>query len=213
MKSMNLVARLVLIASVIAGVSYVATWHRGLPPAVDVTWKGAGVALLAVHAALRAKSLDGWLLAGVMALGALGDVLLETSGLTVGAIAFLLGHVVASGLYLRHRRPAAWAPLVLVPIVVATAFLLPTDRSAAPGIGFYSLFLAIMAATALMSRFPPRTVGLGALMFVASDLLIFARLGPLPAVLAVNLAVWGLYYFGQLLVCLGVAKTLETRSA
>jgi uncharacterized membrane protein YhhN len=43
----------------------------------------------------------------------------------------------------------------------------------------YSPFLAVMAATALMSRFPLKTVGLGALMFVVSDLLIFARMGPL----------------------------------
>ncbi len=211
MQGMSAAARWTLIASVIAGVTYVATWGRGLPPMADIAWKGAGVALLAVHAALRARSLDGWLLAAVMALGAGGDVLLETHGLTVGAVSFLLGHVVASGLYLRRRKPGQWAPVLLIPIVVATAFALPHDRSGAPGIALYTLFLATMAATALMSRFPFRTVGLGALMFVVSDLLIFARLGPLPRVFAVNLAVWGLYYFGQLLICVGVARELESR--
>jgi uncharacterized membrane protein YhhN len=45
------------------------------------------------------------LLVAVMAFGALGDVLLETSGMTVGALAFLAGHVVAIVLYLRNRRP------------------------------------------------------------------------------------------------------------
>lgn len=211
MQGMNAAARWTLIASLIAGVSYVSTWGLTLPPGVETAWKGAGVALLAVHAALRAKSLDGWLLAAVMAFGAGGDVLLETHGLTVGAVSFLLGHVVASGLYLRHRMPGTLIPLVLIPVVVGIAYLLPHDRAGAPGVAFYSLFLAVMATTALMSRFPVKTVGIGALMFVVSDLLIFARQGDLPDNLATGLAVWGLYYFGQLLICLGVAKELEPR--
>jgi len=210
MPGMSAAARWTLIASVIAGVSYVATWGLTLPLGVETVWKGAGVALLAVHAALRAKSVDGWLLTAVMAFGAGGDVLLETHGLTVGAVSFLLGHVVASALYLRHRTPSSFAPLVLIPVVVGIAFLLPHDRAGAPGIALYSLFLAVMAATALMSRFPLRTVGLGALMFVVSDLLIFGRLGPLPDNLVTGLAVWGLYYFGQLLICVGVAANLPT---
>lgn len=211
MPGMSAAARWTLIASVIAGVSYVATWGLALPAGVETAWKGAGVALLAIHAALRARRLDGWLLAAVMALGAGGDVLLETHGLTVGAVSFLLGHVVASVLYLRHRRPGSILPLALIPVVVGTAYLLPHDRAAASGIALYSLFLSVMAATALMSQFPRKTVGLGALMFVVSDLLIFARLGPLPDNLFSGFAVWGLYYFGQLLICVGVAKALEPR--
>lgn len=209
MQGMSAAARWTLIASVIAGVSYVATWPLDLAPGVETAWKGAGVALLAVHAALRARNLDGWLLVAVMALGAGGDVLLETHGLTVGAVSFLLGHVAATWLYLRHRQRGSLVPLALIPVVVGIAYLLPHDRSGAPGIALYSLFLAVMAATALMSRFPLKTVGLGALMFVVSDLLIFGRLGPLPDNLVVGLAVWGLYYFGQMLICVGVAKALE----
>lgn len=212
MQQMSAAARWTLVASVIAGVTYVATWKLALTPALETAWKGAGVALLAAHAALRARSLDGWLLVAVMALGAGGDVLLETHGLTVGAISFLLGHLAASGLYLRHRRPGLPAPLILIPVVVAIAFVLPKDRGAAAGIAFYSLFLSTMAATALISRFPRKTVGLGALMFVVSDLLIFARLGPLPDNLATGLGVWGLYYFGQMLICVGVAGSLAPSS-
>jgi uncharacterized membrane protein YhhN len=213
MLAMSPAARWTLIASVVASVSYVATWGLPLPSPVVIAWKGAGVALLAVHAAVRARSLDGWLLVGVMGLGALGDVLLEVLGLTVGAIAFLLGHLVASGLNLRHRRAVWPAALVLVPAIAGAAWLLPTDRAAASGVALYAGFLGLMAATALGSRFPMATVGRGALMFVLSDLLIFARLGPLPDNLATGLAVWGLYYFGQMLICLGAAKSLETRTA
>lgn len=213
MANMSAAARWTLIASMIAGVSYVATWGLVLPAPIETAWKGAGVALLAVHAAVRARSPDGWLLVGVMALGAAGDVLLEVAGLTVGAVAFLLGHLVATGLYLRNRGPRLAAQLALIPVVAVTAYLLPSDRATAPGIAIYSLFLAIMATTALMSRFQRRLVGLGALMFVLSDLLIFARLGTLPDTLATGLAVWSLYYFGQLLICIGVAKDLKPRTA
>jgi uncharacterized membrane protein YhhN len=213
MANMSAAARWTLIASAVAGVSYVATWGLALPAPVETVWKGAGVALLAVHAAVRARSLDGWLLVAVMALGAGGDILLETHGLTVGAAAFLLGHLVATGLYLRNRGLRLAAQLALIPVVAATAYLLPSDRATASGIAIYSLFLAIMATTALMSRFQRRLVGLGALMFVLSDLLIFARLGTLPDNLATGLAVWGLYYFGQMLICIGVAKDLELRTA
>lgn len=213
MQGMSALARWTLLASVIAGVSYVATWTLGLPEMVATAWKGAGVALLAVHAALRARTLDGWLLATVMALGAGGDILLETHGLTVGAVSFLLGHVVATGLYLRHRGNGTRLQLLLIPLVAVVSYLLPADRAAAPGVALYGLILAVMAATALMSRFPRGMVGVGALMFVVSDLLIFARLGSLPDTFAVGLAVWGLYYFGQLLICLGVARGLEARTA
>jgi uncharacterized membrane protein YhhN len=211
---MSKLAKGVLIASVVAGVSYVAAWDQGLPQAVELAWKGLGVTLLAVYAALNARSLDGWLLVAVMAFGALGDVLLGAAGLTVGALAFLAGHMVAIVLYLRNRRPKPTRSqvalaVVLVPTVVVVAFLLPADRAGASGLALYSLGLALMAATAWLSRFPRYRVGIGALMFVVSDLLIFARSGPLPDSFAVGLAVWGLYYFGQVLICVGVVGNLQ----
>lgn len=213
MQGVSAVARWTLVASVIAGVSYVATWSTDLPEAVETAWKGAGVGLLAVHAALRARDLDGWLLVAVMALGASGDVLLQTHGLTVGAVSFLLGHLVATGLYLRHRGAGTRLQLLLIPVVTIASYLLPADRAAAPSVALYGLILAVMAATALMSRYARNWIGLGALMFVVSDLLIFARLGSLPDTFATGLAVWGLYYFGQLLICLGVARGHEPRTA
>lgn len=213
MERKNPLAWLVLAASVIAGASYVASWDFALAPAVAIAWKGAGVALLALYAALNARNLDGWLIAAVMAFGALGDVLLETSGLQVGAVAFLAGHLIAIGLYLRHRRrnptKAGLALGVLFVLgTVAMAFVLPSDRAMAPGVALYTLGLAAVAACAWRSRFPRALVGLGALMFVASDLLIFARGGALEGAAWVGLAIWALYYGGQLLICLGVVRGL-----
>ena len=211
----NRLAKLVLIASVLAGISYVAAWDRGLSQAVELTWKGLGVGLLAVYAALNARSLYGWLLVAVMAFGALGDVLLGAAGLTVGALAFLAGHLVAIALYLRNRRQnpsrsQVALAVMLVPAVVVIAFLLPADRAGAAGVALYSLGLALMAATAWLSWFPRFRVGIGALMFVVSDLLIFGRGGPWPDSFAIGLAVWGLYYFGQLLICVGVVGAFKT---
>jgi len=207
-------ARWALIVSVIASVSYVASWGLALPMPAETVWKGAGVGALAVYAALKARSTDGWLLAAVMALGALGDVLLVTSGLTIGALAFLAGHLTAIVLYARHRRsfslPVFLTAAALIPVVTGIAFHLPADRAGAPGVAFYSLGLSTMAASALLSRFPRAQVGLGALMFVVSDLLIFARGGLLPATFVTGLAVWGLYYLGQFLICMGVSRTLST---
>jgi uncharacterized membrane protein YhhN len=209
---------LLLLAAIAAGVSYMLSWGLALPPAAATAWKGAGVALLALYAATRAKSLDGWLLVAVMALGAAGDVLLEVIGLTKGALAFLAGHLVAIGLYLRNRRPAltrsqALLAAVLVPATVAIAWVLPSDRAAAPGIALYALALSLMAAAAWSSRFPRYRVGAGALMFLVSDLLIFARAGPLHGQPWVSDAVWILYFAGQTLICVGVADALDRRPA
>ena len=206
--------RLLLIAAIIAGVSYVGSWFLDLPPAGSVIWKGAGVALLAVFAASQARGLDGVLLAVVLMFGALGDVLLETHGLVVGALAFLAGHLIAIVLYVRNRDPGLSARhlalgLTIIPVVTVIAFLLPPDRAGAGLIALYSMGLAAMAAAAWISRFPRLLVAAGALMFVVSDLLIFARTGrPALDVFPMALAVWGLYFTGQTLIAVGATRTL-----
>lgn len=204
---------LVLAASVVAGVSYVASWGLELSTPASLTWKGLGVGLLAVYAALKARDLNGWLLTAVMTFGMLGDVLLGVNFI-VGALAFLVGHLIAIGLYLRNRRKVVQKSqlalaVVLVPATVFISYMLPADRAGAPGVALYSLGLALMAATAWTSRFPRFTVGIGAMMFLVSDLLIFARMGPLPDNFAVGLGVWGLYYGGQLLICMGAVGAIE----
>ena len=209
-------ARWALIGSIIGGVSFIASWGLHLPVPLELAWKGSGVGLLAVYAALKARNLDGWLLAAVMTFGMLGDVLLHF-GMIIGALAFLAGHLTAIGLYLTNRRPALTRSqlalaVLIVPATVIIAWLLPGDRAGAPGIALYATGLALMAATAWTSRFPRFRVGIGALMFVVSDLLIFARSGPIPDGFASGLAVWGLYYVGQLLICVGVVGVLAKSS-
>lgn len=190
------------VLALVAGTGFYGNHWIGLEGPIAIAWKGSGVALLALWAATRARSTDGWLLVAVLALGALGDVLIDAAGLVTGAVAFLAGHVVALVLYLRNRAGPAWlAPLDAV-LISAMAY----DLARAPGIAFYALWLGAMAGAAWASRFPKALVGAGALLFVASDLLIFARLGPLAASPVPGLLVWPTYFAGQALIAWGVAR-------
>ncbi len=205
-----------LLASLIAGISYYFIRQGTVPDIYEWAWKGVGVALLAVYALTRHKGADSRQIAAVMAFGALGDVLIELQ-LEAGAVAFLIGHLIAIQLYRRHRREsltfsqkaAGLVMLVLIPVI---AFMLPTERAAAPGITLYSAGLAAMTAAAWTSSFPRYRVGLGAVMFAVSDLLIFSRMGPLAQSPLPDLLIWPLYYFGQFLICVGVVGELRRRS-
>jgi uncharacterized membrane protein YhhN len=206
----SIAAKPVLIAAVIAGVSYLFGMSLALSPAVMIVWKGAGVALLAVWAALNARELDGWLIAAVMAFGAFGDVLLEAAGLEGGAGAFLIGHAIAMLLYFRNWRPRItfsqrMLSALVVPLSVFIAFSLTQDVM----IAVYTFFVAGMAASAWTSRFPRYRTGIGAMMFLVSDLLIFARMSFLEETAGVSLAIWALYFGGQLLIVLGVVGILR----
>jgi uncharacterized membrane protein YhhN len=206
-----------LVAAAVAGVSYFPASHALADGAAIIAWKGAGVGLLAAWAAAKARGIDGWWIAGVMALGALGDVLLEAVGLAAGAAAFLAGHVAAILFYLRHRRrrfdPFDWFAAVLLFGVPLAAYLLPDNPTAARDVAAYSAGLGGMVAAAWISRFPRGSVALGALMFVISDLLIFARLGPLAGDSLPGLLIWPLYFIGQLMIATGVVRTLGKEAA
>lgn len=205
-----------LLLSLVAGISYFFIRNDVLPDPFEWAWKGTGVALLAVYGLVRHSGADSRQIAAVMAFGALGDVLIELQ-LEWGAISFLIGHLIAIHLYLRHRRTklalsqkaAALCFLVLIPLI---SFLLPNERATAPAVALYATGLGAMAAAAWTSTFSRYTVGIGAVMFAVSDLLIFARIGPLYDSAIPGLLIWPLYYFGQFLICTGVIGELKTRA-
>jgi len=201
-----------VVTSLVIGLSYPLLWDH-LPDAADMAVKGAGVGFLALAAALRGRSTDGRLLACVMALGATGDVLLELS-LAAGAAAFAVGHVVAILLYRRNPRSGTdrkdWAIAVLVLLAAAAVpgLLLQGRPEALPFTG-YALLLGAMAAGAWLSRFPRRLVAAGALLFLASDMLIAFRMASETA--GLGPPIWLLYYVGQLMIFLGVTSALPPR--
>ena len=143
---------------------------------------------------------------GIRRLG-LGPLLEEAK------LAVSLG-IPAIALFLRHPREertasqiaAAAAVLVLTPAIF---WLLPADRAEALPAALYGLALGGMAACAWLSAFPRYRVGVGAALFLVSDLLLVAERGPLMGEPLVQWLVWPLYYLGQLLICLGVFQHLR----
>lgn len=206
-----------LLASLIAGISFPATWlvlpiEGGF---FAIIWKMAAVGLLVPFALRRHHDGEFIPLAIMLTLYALGDGLIELN-MIAGAIAFAMGHLVAISLYVRHRRVGAAfsQKLLAVTLLLATpviAFFLPPSIDEGVQVAAYSVILAAMAAMAWSSNFPRYRVGIGAVLFVISDLLIFARMGPLADSDLVNLAIWYLYYFGVLLIAVGIAQTLVKR--
>ena len=198
-----------LVASLFAAIAYYVLRDTALGGLWLILLKGAGVGLLAAYALRRAPGADGKLIAGALGLGALGDMAIELDFMAGGA-AFFLAHCVAIALYLRHPRPArarsqkaaGIALLIGTPLL---AWLLTMNWQ----VGLYALALGGMAAAAWLSAFPRYRVGIGAVLFVVSDLLIFWREGPFDDGGVGNLLVWPIYYAGQFLIATGVVQTLR----
>ncbi len=212
-------AKLVFLTSIILGLGYLwPAWELNEEARIALdtgrqtvllTWKGVGVWLLALYAAFNARSYAGWLLVLTMGLCALGDVLVESDQFKGGA-AFMAGHVAATMLYLAHRRPLLtpsqkWLAIVLVPALALIGWLLTRD----PGVLLYAVFLGMMATSAWTSRFPRYRVGAGAMLFVASDLLIFAEQGGWIGGALIAALIWLLYFAGQVLITTGVVNSLS----
>lgn len=174
-----------------------------------IALKGCSVAALAIYALVRCRSRHGYLIAAVMAFGAAGDVGMELDD-TWGGGLFLVAHLIAIVFYRLNPRktmaPSQWAAaLALLVAVPLLAWMLTASTAAT----LYAVGLGAMASTAWASRFTRYRVGLGALLFVASDLLIFARIGGRLSTELTEWFVWPLYYAGQFLICTGVIQRLR----
>lgn len=171
--------------------------------------KGAGVGALAIYAFARGPGSPAKHIALVLALCALADMVLELY-FQVGAAIFALAHLLAISLYLkfpRHHLTASQKALAgaLVLGTPLIAWLLTQDVLAA----VYGLTLGAMAGAAWLSRFPRYRLGIGAVLFVISDILIFARMGIEPEPPFASLLIWPLYFIGQFMIATGVVQTLR----
>ena len=193
-------------AAMVAGLSYLIFVSMGSNATpLSIAWKGAGVTLLAAWALAVASKPEDRIIAAVMACGSAGDVLLETHGMTIGALAFATGHVIAIWLYTRNIRDRISGSQMAAAVALALgtpmiAWLL-TGRL---DILVYATMLGGMAASAWLSRFSRYSVGIGAVLFVVSDLLIFARMGQLAEAVWASVAIWLFYFVGQYLIASGV---------
>lgn len=198
-----------LLCAVIAAFAYYFLQDNPIGELWLILLKGAGVGFLAIYALRRAPGVDGVILTLALVLSAAADMALEL-WFQVGGALFAASHLVAIALYLRNRREVTTPSqrlfgVTLLIAVPAFSYVLSGD----PLIGVYAITLGAMAAAAWTSRFPRYRVGTGALLFVLSDWLIFSRFGPYDLAPIPNLAVWPLYFAGQLMIATGVVQTLR----
>ena len=174
-----------------------------------IALKGLGVACLAIYALRRGQGPDASILAAVMMFSALGDVGIEF-GMMQGGALFAISHAIAIWLYLRnpreHHSPSqmALAAALLVGTPLVSWFL-----SGDIMVTLYSVALGAMAATAWISRFPRYRVGIGAVLFVISDWLIFSELGTFDLGVLPHYLIWPFYFAGQFMIATGVVQTLR----
>ncbi|WP_321324170.1 lysoplasmalogenase family protein [uncultured Parasphingorhabdus sp.] len=220
MKSAFAENRPFLLLSLLFGISYYFACVLNspeLPEPLIILWKGLGVSFLAIYALVRLHRLDGKIVGAIMAFGAIGDMVLKYD-MAIGAVAFMIGHFFAIAFYSRYRRhKLAFSQKIfaifLVPLSVYIAWALPSNRTDALMIAIYCLSVAVMASMAWTSRFTRYQVGAGAILFLVSDLLIFARMGALENSFVPTLLVWPLYYFGQFMIATGIVRTLRHEMA
>ena len=209
--------RVGLAAALAAGLAYLL-----LAPLIEgsahIALKGSGAALLALSA-WQLKSPGARQLALIMALGALGDVLLELPGQFIaGAASFAAGHVVAIALYVRHRSAAGAADRLIAACLILYGLAMPpllTPADQPFGLTMvYAVLLTGMAAALWLSRFP-RLAAVGAIAFVLSDTVLVLRMGGgrLAGPVIDGALVWALYFGGQWLITLGVGRGLLAPAA
>ncbi len=198
-----------LLTSLIAAVAFYFLWNNPIGGIWLILLKGSAVGLLAIYAWRRTTGTDGLILVLVLALSAAADMALELY-FSVGGALFFASHLVAVGLYLRNRRQSTSSSQKLLAgtLLIATPAIsyLLSERVE---IALYALGLGAMAAAAWMSRFPRYRVGIGAVLFIISDWLIFSRMGPFDLAPLPDALIWPLYYAGQLMIATGVVQTLR----
>lgn len=198
-----------LLLAVLAAITYYFVRDTALGGVWVMLIKGMSVSFLSFYALRRSDHRDAQVLALFLGFSALGDMGIELS-LELGGALFFAAHLAGMVLFLRNLRAApvgsqkalAVGLLMGAPLI---SYLLTQDLQ----IALYSLALGGMASGAWMSRFPRYRVGFGAVLFVISDWLIFAREGVLEASNLPDLFVWPIYFVAQFLIATGVVQTLR----
>ena len=202
-----------LLVALAAAVSYWFVADDGIAGLTLIVWKGIAVGALAAYALRRAGHIGGKGIAAFLALCAIGDMAIELSYLA-GGTAFALAHAVGIAFFLKHRRGSlsssqtlfAVTLLIGTPLIAALLTYPEPNWWLATG---YALLLAGLAASAWTSRFPRYRVGIGAVLFLVSDLVLLGSVaGRLPEG-AGEWLVWPLYFIGQFLIATGVVQTLR----
>ncbi|MXO61731.1 lysoplasmalogenase family protein [Qipengyuania oceanensis] len=197
-----------LLLSIVSAVAYYFLTDNQLGGTWLILLKGGACMALAVYAWQRHDSANAKLIALYLLLCSLADMALEL-WFEIGGALFFAAHLAAISLYLRNRRiHLAPSQRILAALLLVATPLVCWLLSSSPAVGLYGLALGGMAAGAWISRFPRYRVGAGAVLFVISDFLIFARMGG-NLVGVADLLVWPIYFSAQFLIATGVIRTLR----
>lgn len=211
--------RLWLIAIFVGAIYWVGSLARSgvafeelaaLPKPLIVATKGLFSVLLAISVFAARKGLASQMVGTALAISAVGDMLLVTVGSAAGGLAFAIAHLVAGYAYATNRREnntaALWIAASAVPLIaVISSYLMLRGSDQNILISLFPLLSASMAALAILSRFPLWLSGLGAAIFVASDVLFLADLGILRRSGEWGFLTWASYAVGYAMVARGAA--------
>ena len=198
-----------LLAGIAAALAYYFLWNNPIGGVWLILLKGAGLGCLSVYAFMRAPGADGKLLAVALLLACAADMALEL-WFEVGGALFAASHLAMVALYLRNRRERTmWSQRMLAVFLLIGVPVVAYLLSEQVEIAIYASTLGLMAATAWISRFPRYRVGIGAILFVISDWLIFSRMGSFDLGVLPDTLVWPLYFAGQVMIATGVVQTLR----
>ncbi len=201
-----------LLASLFFGLTY---YFRHSAPIGEIwimAWKAAACLCLAAYALHHHNKGDFRHFAAIMAISGIADAVVNIDLIQGGTI-FALAHIVAIAFYAKHRRPK------LTPSQSALGIMLPVANvvitysvTQDPLHAAYGLVSGIMAGMAWTSSFPRYRVGVGVVLFLISDLMIFTGIGSSEESALPRMTIWLVYYFAQFLIAIGVVQTLVKRS-
>lgn len=199
-----------LLASVASALAYYFLWNNGIGEIWLMPLKGAGAGLLAIYAYRRARGLDAGLLILTLVLASAGDMAIILF-FEIGGALFAASHLAAIWLFLRNRleNAALGDHAVGASLLFASPFV-SYVLSGRIDIAAYALVLGAMSWAAWVSCFPRSRVGIGVILFIASDWLLFSRLGPYDLAPIPDIFVWPIYYAAQLLIATGIVQALRS---
>jgi len=215
------VGQSLILLSLVVAILYGGGWYPDYGPIISAIIKGSAVGLLALFVLISTQTLNHFILFLALSASVAGDTLLALpieNSFIKGLTAFLAAQVLFIFLYVKNRLPledlsgvrVRAASLLWAFAAASLYFLYPHLEELTVPVFVYTAALISMATAALLSKFPVKLVGFGALLFVVSDSILGARqFMTVPDF--TRYIVWGTYYLAELLMMLGVMLTVERR--
>lgn len=205
--------QIIMLVSILVAILY----PFNIIPFNPILVKGSAVGLLAVYTLFRVASFDHLLLIIALIAGAAGDMHLELQvpdAFVSGLKNFLVGHIFYMLIFWRNRLSAFevsqsrmnLASLLWFGVAIGAIWVWPDIVQSKLHLAAYTLGIIGMATAALISRYPVKLVGTGAILFIISDAMIGGNLMFVMPQWVMYL-VWPTYYLAQLLITAGILLT------